>query len=96
MADGKACEDINECIEMPADKPCSQKCINTEGDFTCKCQTRYYTKEPDRRTCKRRDNIEPWVLFTNKYYLRNMSTDATHYNLVIQNLRNVVALDYDY
>ena len=96
MEDGKACIDIDECINPPADKPCSQLCVNTEGDFTCKCDAQFYTKEPDSRTCKRTDNIEPWILFTNKYYLRNMSTDAREYNLVIQNLRNVVALDYDY
>ena len=95
MDDGKACADINECVDMPADKPCSQRCINTEGSFVCKCQDGF-VKEPDNRTCKRTDQVEPWVLFTNKYYLRNMSTDATHYNLVIKNLRNVVALDYDY
>ena len=96
MEGGKACEDINECVDLPADQPCSQGCVNTEGGFTCKCDQAYYTKLADGRRCKRRGLTEPWLLFTNKYYLRNMSTDATHYNLVIQNLRNVVALDYDY
>ncbi len=102
MADGKACEDINECVDIKSinttvDKPCSQQCINHEGSFLCKCDQTYYTIEPDARTCKRKANKEePWILFTNKYYLRNMSTDASVYNLVIQNLRNVVALDFDY
>ena len=88
--------DINECIDMPVDKPCSQECINLEGGFTCKCDATYYDREPDGRTCKRRDATAPWILFTNKYYLRNMSLDASVYNLVIQNLRNVVALDFDF
>ena len=96
MEDGKACMDIDECVEMPADGPCSQECINSPGGFACKCDTKFYEREPDGRTCKRKDSQEPWILFTNKYYLRNMSADARHYNLVHQNLRNVVALDYDY
>ena len=96
MADGKACQDINECIDMPTEKPCSQDCVNVEGGFTCKCDADAYIKEGDGRTCKRVDSMDPWIIFTNKYYLRNMSLDAAQYNLVIQNLRNVVALDYDY
>jgi low density lipoprotein-related protein 2 len=97
LDDGKACADINECVDMPVDKPCSQECVNLEGAFTCKCDPHYYVREPDGRTCKRRESAPPpWILFTNKYYLRNMSTDASAYNLVIQNLRNVVALDFDF
>ena len=96
MEDGKACVDINECVDMPVDAPCSQDCVNSPGGFACKCNEQFYERDRDGRTCKRRGGVEPWILFTNKYYLRNMSTDATHYNLVHQNLRNVVALDYDY
>merc|ERR1712106_830793 len=96
MEDGKACMDINECVDMPKDAPCSQECVNSPGGFACKCDNEFYERDRDGRTCKRKDNTDPWILFTNKYYLRNMSIDATHYNLVHQNLRNVVALDYDY
>jgi low density lipoprotein-related protein 2 len=98
MEDKKACADINECVEMPLDnRPCSQECVNLDGGFTCKCDAAFYVREPDGRTCKRRDAAPaPWILFTNKYYLRNMSVDAASYNLVMQNLRNVVALDFDY
>nr|XP_053629555.1 fibulin-1-like [Cherax quadricarinatus] len=35
MPDGKACEDVNECTEVPG--VCSQKCFNTPGSYNCKC-----------------------------------------------------------
>ena len=96
MDDDRACMDINECIDMPPDAPCSQSCNNSPGGFSCKCDNKFYELSNHGHTCKRRDSTDPWILFTNKYYLRNMSIDATQYNLVHENLRNVVALDYDY
>ncbi|XP_037294723.1 LOW QUALITY PROTEIN: low-density lipoprotein receptor-related protein 2 [Manduca sexta] len=93
LQDGKACADINECVETPG--VCSQYCSNTPGSYYCKCNDQYYEREADEHTCKRKDKIPPWVIFTNKYYVRNMSTDASLYNLVHQDLMNVVAIDFD-
>ncbi|XP_045536115.1 low-density lipoprotein receptor-related protein 2 [Papilio machaon] len=93
LGDGKACADIDECIESPG--VCSQYCSNTPGSYYCKCNDQYYEREADERTCKRKDNTTAWVIFTNKYYVRNMSTDASRYNLVHQDLMNVVAIDFD-
>lgn len=70
--------------------------INTPGSYTCKCNPDFYEKEPDGKTCKRLDNIDPWILFSNKYYIRNMSADARDMSLIQQELRNVVSLDYHY
>lgn len=95
MKDGKACEDIDECKSQNGN--CSQHCINAPGRHFCKCDERYYEREPDERSCKRKDtSIRPWLIFSNRYYLRNMSTDGSVYNLVKMDLKNVVALDYDY
>ncbi|XP_017778488.1 PREDICTED: low-density lipoprotein receptor-related protein 2 isoform X2 [Nicrophorus vespilloides] len=94
LPDGKACADINECVETP--EVCSQHCSNTPGGYYCKCNEEYYERQIDKHTCKRKDATEPWVIFTNKYYVRNMSADAHQYNLVHQDLMNVVAIDYDY
>ncbi|XP_074098383.1 low-density lipoprotein receptor-related protein megalin isoform X1 [Cotesia typhae] len=94
LPDGKACADIDECIESP--QVCSQQCENTPGSFYCKCNERYYERAADEHTCKRRDRIEPWIIFTNKYYVRNMSSDAAQYSIMHQDLVNVVALDADY
>ncbi|CAL4066593.1 unnamed protein product [Meganyctiphanes norvegica] len=93
MPDGKACDDVNECIETPG--VCSQQCINTPGSYVCKCNDTYYEREPDNSTCKRKDKTEPWVFFTNKYYVRRVKTDGSQYLLMHQDLRNVVALDFD-
>ncbi|CAH1155627.1 unnamed protein product [Phaedon cochleariae] len=93
LEDGKACADIDECIEKP--QVCSQYCSNTPGSYYCKCNDQYYERESDEHTCKRKDKVEPWIIFTNKYYIRNMSVDAHVYNLIHQDFMNVVALDYD-
>ncbi|XP_075155675.1 low-density lipoprotein receptor-related protein megalin [Haematobia irritans] len=93
LADGKACADIDECIELPG--ACSQHCSNTPGSFYCKCDERYYERQLDEHTCKRKDNTSAWLIFTNKYYVRNMSIDGRQYNLMHQDLMNVVALDFD-
>ena len=39
--------------------------------------------------------IEPWLVFSNRYYLRELSTDGQYYNLLYMGLHNVVALDFD-
>lgn len=93
MADGKACADVDECIETPG--VCSQHCSNTPGSYYCKCDDRYYERLTDEHTCKRIDNTMPWLIFTNKYYVRNMSIDGKTYNLMHQDLVNVVAIDFD-
>jgi len=50
----------------------------------------------DKHSCKKLDNITPWLIFTNKYYVRNMSLDGTTYNVVHRDLRNAVAVDFDF
>ncbi len=94
MKDGKACEDIDECNSLKG--KCSQYCFNTPGSYYCKCNETYYERELNGHICKRRDNIKPWIIFSNRYYLRNVSTDGTLYNLIKMDLKNVVALDFDY
>lgn len=93
LADGKACADIDECLEKPG--ACSQHCSNTPGGFYCKCDERYYERQNDEHTCKRKDKEQPWLIFTNKYYVRNISVDGSQYNVVHQDLMNVVAIDFD-
>lgn len=46
--------DINECLTVPG--ACSQGCINTEGNYTCKCNEGY-KKRKDGKTCKRIDSM---------------------------------------
>lgn len=94
MPDGKACADIDECTAEKG--KCSQYCFNTPGSFYCKCNETYFDRELDGKTCKRRDKITPWLIFSNRYYLRNMSIDGHQYNLIKMELKNVVSLDFDF
>lgn len=97
MKDGKACEDIDECSVLKS--TCSQYCVNTPGSYNCKCDEIYYERElswSNGQVCKRRDDIKPWIIFSNRYYLRNISIDGSTYNLIKMDLKNVVALDFDY
>lgn len=95
MKEGKNCEDIDECSDRNGN--CSQVCLNVPGRHLCSCNHNYYQRESDGKTCKRRDtSIQPWLIFSNRYYLRNMSTDGSSYNLIKMELKNVVALDYLY
>ncbi|XP_076088432.1 low-density lipoprotein receptor-related protein 2-like [Mytilus galloprovincialis] len=93
MKDKKNCEDLNECNEIAG--ACSQKCINTHGSYVCKCNDGY-ERTHDERHCKKVDNITPWLIFTNKYYIREISTDGSQYHRLTQGYDSVVALDYDY
>ncbi|KAF7210064.1 fibulin-2 [Nothobranchius furzeri] len=46
-ADGKNCEDVNECLT----NPCSQECANVYGSYQCYCRKGYYLRE-DGHTCE--------------------------------------------
>ncbi|XP_078621857.1 low-density lipoprotein receptor-related protein 2-like isoform X1 [Branchiostoma floridae x Branchiostoma japonicum] len=92
MADGKACTDIDECTDTPW--VCSQGCENTPGSYICKCGDGYL-REPDGFTCKHTATVDPYLVFSNRYYIRNLTVDGSSYNLVKQGLTNAIALDYD-
>lgn len=92
MSDGKTCDDVNECGETPS--VCSQVCENTVGSYVCKCAPGFL-REPDARSCRQNSNISPYLIFSNRYYLRNLSTDGEAYSLILQGLTSVVAMDFD-
>ncbi|XP_048340432.1 low-density lipoprotein receptor-related protein 2 [Sphaerodactylus townsendi] len=92
MSNKKTCDDIDECSETPS--VCSQICENTIGSYICKCAPGYI-REPDGKRCRQNSNISPYLIFSNRYYLRNLTTDGLSYSLILQGLGNVVALDFD-
>ncbi|XP_023355035.1 low-density lipoprotein receptor-related protein 2 isoform X2 [Sarcophilus harrisii] len=92
MSDKKTCDDIDECNETPS--VCSQMCENTVGSYICKC-ARGYIREPDGKRCRQNSNISPYLIFSNRYYLRNLTADGQSYSLILQGLGMAVALDFD-
>ena len=92
LSDKRTCVDIDECEETPF--VCSQKCENLPGTYICKCAPGYI-REPDGKTCRQNSNIEPDLIFSNRYYLRNLTVYGHLYSLILQGLGNVVALDFD-
>ncbi|XP_014344907.1 low-density lipoprotein receptor-related protein 2a [Latimeria chalumnae] len=92
MSDKQTCDDIDECNETP--KVCSQICENTIGSYICKCASGYI-REPDGKHCRQNSNILPYLIFSNRYYLRNLTIDGQFYSLIHQGFINVVALDFD-
>nr|XP_008542521.1 PREDICTED: low-density lipoprotein receptor-related protein 2 isoform X3 [Equus przewalskii] len=92
MSDKRTCNDIDECEETPF--VCSQKCENVIGSYICKCAPGYI-REPNGKNCRQNSDIEPYLIFSNRYYLRNLTTDGHYYSLILQGLGNAVALDFD-
>uniref|UniRef100_A0A8C4T9C2 Low-density lipoprotein receptor-related protein 2 n=1 Tax=Erpetoichthys calabaricus TaxID=27687 RepID=A0A8C4T9C2_ERPCA len=92
MSDNRTCDDVDECNDSSS--MCSQLCENTVGSYICKCAPGYI-REPDGRRCRQNSNIAPYLIFSNRYYLRNLSTDGTSYSLILQGLTSVVAMDFD-
>ncbi|XP_037704852.1 low-density lipoprotein receptor-related protein 2 isoform X2 [Choloepus didactylus] len=92
MSDKRSCDDIDECKEMPS--VCSQMCENTEGSYICKCAPGYI-RESDGKSCRQNSDITPFLIFSNRYYLRNLTLDGQFYSLILQGLSNVVAMDFD-
>ncbi|RUS75762.1 hypothetical protein EGW08_016467 [Elysia chlorotica] len=90
--DRRECKDIDECEEQQG--VCSQQCQNSAGSFVCKCSPGYH-KAADGRTCKKIDNITPWLVFTNRYYLREISTQGDNQRRIAQGFENIVSLDFD-
>ncbi len=70
--------DINECL-ITKDNICfsMELCVNTEGDYECKCPADY-KEAPDGKTCNRKylppynlTSLQPLVYFT-KYPVSNL------------------------
>uniref|UniRef100_A0A914WJQ4 EGF-like domain-containing protein n=1 Tax=Plectus sambesii TaxID=2011161 RepID=A0A914WJQ4_9BILA len=87
-----------ECLwaNMCDDFPCSQFCMNKgENGFHCFCEEGY-TLAPDQRTCRHTDSVQPLLLVANRHYLRLYTLKGRPKGILLSNLTNGVAVDYDY
>ncbi|XP_059139258.1 prolow-density lipoprotein receptor-related protein 1-like [Physella acuta] len=88
----RKCVDVDECLTT---YPCSQYCTNTIGSFKCSCADGYMML-PDGRSCVVADGIEVLLLVSNRYYLRLISTNRNNVSTFTSELKNSVAVDYDW
>ena len=95
LSDRYRCRDINECEESPY--VCTQLCENRPGSYTCKCAEGYEKSSPDSRLCKIiGERREAYLLFSNNYYVRNISLTSNNYNLVKDGFSGATGISYDY
>jgi hypothetical protein len=93
--------DINECVEQPW--VCSQLCENRQGSYACKCADGYEKQHASGFSsdtspyCKIQGvQVEASLLFTNNYYLRNISLITNSYNLIRSGYQIARGLAYDF
>ncbi|KAG5677308.1 hypothetical protein PVAND_007077 [Polypedilum vanderplanki] len=86
--DSHKCNDINEC----EDRPCSQLCLNTYGSYHCECLEGYIKTG---NSCKIDSAEHPKIILANRFYIRSVTLDG-HAELLLHNLSNAVAIDYDW
>ncbi|RWS26912.1 prolow-density lipoprotein receptor-related protein 1-like protein, partial [Leptotrombidium deliense] len=89
---GRLCRDIDEC---KVQRPCSQQCRNTYGSYVCHCAKGYYSKDGGS-SCLVSSDVKPFLLFSNRYFIRQMDVKGHDSHLKVSNLTNAVALDYDW
>ena len=95
LVDRYRCLDINECKETPW--VCTQLCENRPGSYSCKCAEGYEKSSSDSRLCKKiGPKVEANLIFTNNYYLRNISLETNNYNLIRQGFSSARGVTYDY
>lgn len=86
----RLCIDTNECL----DRPCSHICRNTLGSYTCSCAPGY-SMLPDKHNCKAASDVDSNLIFTNKYYIREV-TQSGILTIKIHDQTNAVGLDFDW
>ena len=95
LVDRFRCVDIDECRETPY--VCSQLCENRPGGYTCKCAEGFERQGSDARFCKIiGTRQEAYLIFTNNYYLRNISLSTSSYNLVKDGFNSARGVAYDF
>ena len=89
---GHLCKDIDECH---VEKPCSQYCRNTYGSYVCKC-AEGYVEYNAAHSCLISSTIQPILIFSNRYFIRQVDLKGHDSQLRVRNLTNAVALDFDW
>lgn len=89
---GIICKDIDECR---VNRPCSHHCRNTYGSYICSCESGYASIDGGS-SCKANSTIAPVLVLSNRYYIRKIDPKGHDSNLLVNNLTNAIALDFDW
>lgn len=89
---GRLCKDLDEC---QLNRPCSQICRNTYGSYGCSCAPGYISLN-NGHSCAVDSPIQPILLISNRYYIRQVDLKGHDSQLRVKNLTNAVALDFDW
>ncbi|ESN93588.1 hypothetical protein HELRODRAFT_180677 [Helobdella robusta] len=88
----RMCTDYNGC----EDRFCSHFCRRSHANhFICSCAPNY-TLQPDQTSCHANSSIEPMILASHKVSIHLKSINAASDRIILDNLVNAIALDYDW
>ncbi|KAK0423803.1 hypothetical protein QR680_008338 [Steinernema hermaphroditum] len=73
---------------------CTQQCHSPEGVAVCSCLPGYELA-PDGATCRHIDSVQPEILVVNRRSIRLFSLDGRPKGIILANMSNGVAVDYD-
>ena len=90
--EGRLCKDVDECI---VSRPCSQFCRNSYGSYSCSCAPDFISNG-NGHSCLINSNIRPMLIFSNRYFIRQVDLKGHDSQLRVTNLTNAVALDFDW
>lgn len=87
------CVDINECSEFM----CGQICTNIDDSYLCSCDNGYQL-DTDRHSCivKKTDLDTPFIIYGDSYFIKRLDLKNGLEKTITKELRNVVALDFDW
>jgi low-density lipoprotein receptor-related protein 1 (alpha-2-macroglobulin receptor) len=85
------CVDIDECEQLL----CGQYCTNTQGSYICSCDIGYQL-DIDKHSCLvRRNDDRPYIVYGDSYFIKRLELNGSE-RILTKELRNVVALDFDF
>uniref|UniRef100_A0A5S6QCG0 EGF-like domain-containing protein n=1 Tax=Trichuris muris TaxID=70415 RepID=A0A5S6QCG0_TRIMR len=88
------CADVDECLSDV--QPCSQRCLNTAGSYTCLCDERYFIpSQDDPHSCVHK-NPNVWLFFAHGQSLWNISLDGKNFQLLRGGMQKAAMLDVDF
>ncbi|TKR96498.1 hypothetical protein L596_010507 [Steinernema carpocapsae] len=91
LEDLRSCEEENACYGHN----CTQICDPIGPTYRCVCEPGYELG-PDLRTCRHADKLTPEILVVNRRSIRRFTIDGRSKGMILANMSNGVAVDYDY